>query len=503
MFDASSRHPNRYAVRGASALPGDRSPAGLFDRRGFLQWTSCGLGGAALLHLLSGDRALRAAPVPGEADDPPPHLPPRAKRAIHIFLCGGLSQVDSFDFKPSLEKFHGKSLTSDERPDVFFGQVGLLRKPDWEFRQRGQSGLWISELFPELAQVADELTVIRSMHAETSNHTPATFQANTGFRLNGFPTVGAWLSYGLGNETEDLPTYVVIPDTRGQPAGGSINWSNGFLPARHQGVQMKSKGAAIADLTPAVPIAEATDSESRRFLAEINRQHLNARGGSDELSARIRAYELAARMQLAVPEVAALERETRETQTAYGLEQPETSDFGRSCLLARRLLERGVRFVQLFSGGAFGSPRINWDAHENVVQNHGQEAGRIDRPLAALLRDLRQRGMLDDTLVICTSEFGRTPFTQSADGVLGLGRDHNQNGFSVWMAGAGLRPGMAHGATDELGYKAVENRVSWYDFHATVLHLLGIDHERLTFYHNGIKRRLTNVHGEVVRDVLA
>jgi uncharacterized protein (DUF1501 family) len=217
----------------------------------------------------------------------------------------------------------------------------------------------------------------------------------------------------------------------------------------------------------------------------------------------MRAYELAARMQLAVPEVAALERETRETQADYGLDQADTTEFGRSCLLARRLLERGVRFVQLFSGGAFGSPRINWDAHENVVMNHGQEAKRIDRPLAGLLRDLRQRGMLDDTLIVCTSEFGRTPFTQSADGVLGLGRDHNQNGFSVWMAGAGLKPGTVYGATDELGYKAVENRVSWYDFHATVLHLLGIDHERLTFYHNGIKRRLTNVHGEVVRDVLA
>ncbi len=471
-------------------------------RRDFLSWPAYGLGSAALLSLLGRQGLLHAAAVPGEAADPSPHHPARAKRAIHIFLCGGLSQVDSFDYKPQLERLHGKSLTEDERPDVFFGQVGLLRKADWSFKQRGQSGLWVSELFPHLAEVADDLTVIRSLFAETSNHTPATFQANTGFRLNGFPTLGAWLSYGLGNETEDLPAYVVIGDTRGQPAGGSINWSNGFLPARHQGVQMRSKGAAIADLVPAAQIAAETEFASRQLLGEINRRHLAAHGARDDLSARIRAYELAARMQLAVPEVTALDRETEQMHTLYGLDRPETSDFGRSCLLARRLLEKGVRFVQLFSGGAFGSPRINWDAHENVVQNHGHEALRIDRPVAGLLRDLKQRGMLDDTLVIFSSEFGRTPFTQSADGILGLGRDHNQNGFTVWLAGAGLKPGIAYGATDDIGYKAVENRTSWYDLHATILHILGADHERLTFYHNGIKRRLTNVHGEVVHGIL-
>lgn len=473
------------------------------NRRDFLSWVSAGLGGAAFLSLLARDRLLDAAAVPGEADDPPPHLPAKAKRAIHIYLCGGLSQVDSFDYKPDLAKHHGKPLAAAERPDVFFGQVGLLRKNDWEFKQRGESGLWVSELFPHLAGIADELTVIRSMVAETSNHTPGTFQANTGFRLNGFPVMGSWLSYGLGSEADDLPAYLVIPDTRGQPAGGSINWSNGFLPARHQGVTIRSKGTAIQDLIPARPVAPDVEQASRALLAEINRRHLAARGESDALSARIRSYELAARMQTAVPDVAALERETQATHDMYGLHQPETADFGRSCLLARRLLERGVRFVQLFSGGAFGSPRINWDAHENVVQNHGQEAKRIDQPVAALLRDLRQRGMLDDTLVIFSTEFGRTPFAQSADGVLGPGRDHNQNGFSVWLAGAGLKHGTAYGATDELGYKSVEQVVTWHDFHATILHLLGIDHERLTFYHNGIRRRLTNVHGTVVKGILA
>lgn len=474
------------------------------NRRDLLTWTGGGLGSIALASLLASDRTVRAAGVPGEADDPPPHFPARARRVIHICLCGGLSQVDSFDYKPELAEFHGKSLAASERPDVFFGKVGLLRQSDWKFRQRGQSGLWISELFPQLAEQADELTIIRSMKAETSNHTPATFQENTGFRLNGFPVLGSWMSYGLGSDADDLPAFVVIPDTRGVPAGGSINWSNGFLPARHQGVTMRSRGTTIDDLFPAESIPPATEKASRRLLATMNERHLQRRGTNDALSARIRSYELAARMQLAVPEVSDLDNgETQATHALYGMDREESADFGRSCLLARRLLEKGVRFVQLFSGGAFGSPRINWDGHEDMRRNHGREAGRVDQPVAGLLRDLRQRGLLDDTLVLFTSEFGRTPFAQSKDGVLGTGRDHNQNGFSVWMAGAGLKHGFAYGNTDPVGMRAVENVVTWYDFHATVLHLLGIDHERLTFYHNGIQRRLTNVHGHAVHDVLA
>lgn len=491
----------------------------LFSRRGFFSWTKTGLGGAALANLLLRSGNVRAEIVSGEAPDPPPHLPAKARRVIHVVAFGGVSQVDTFDYKPELAKHHGQSLGGDERPDVFFGQVGLLRKNDWEFRQRGDSGLWVSDLMPHLASVADELTVIRSMWAETSNHTPATFQEFSGFRLNGFPTMGAWLSFGLGNETDDLPTYVVIPDTRGLPAGGSINWTNGFLPARHQGVVIRSRGVPIDDLRPAREISATTEAASRALLKQLNERHLRDTApagladvaeedlarvpGHDALAARIRSYELAAKMQLAVPEVSDLASETEATQAAYGLHAPATSDFGRSALLARRLLERGVRFVQLHAGGAFGSPRINWDGHEDMRVNHSQEAGRIDQPLAALIRDLRQRGMLDDTLLLFTSEFGRTPFTQSAAGVLGAGRDHNQYGFSVWLAGAGLKHGLAYGATDDVGWKAVENRVSWPDFHATVLHLLGINHERLTYYHNGIQRRLTNVHGEIIRGILA
>jgi hypothetical protein len=351
--------------------------------------------------------------------------------------------------------------------------------------------------------VADELTVINSMLADSANHTPATFQQNTGFRLNGFPVMGSWLSYGLGAETDELPAYVVLPDARGLPAGSTINWSNGFLPARHQGVTLRTRGAAIDDLFPARKIAPATESASRDLLGALDRLHMERTGGNDALAARIRSYELAARMQLAVPRVTDLSKEPRAIRERYGLDNADTADFGRSCLLARRLLEAGVRFVQVFSGGSFGSPRINWDGHEDMKVNHGQEARRVDRPTAALLRDLRQRGLLDDTLVLFTTEFGRTPFAQSASNVVGKGRDHNMYGFSVWLAGAGLKHGLAYGATDEIGWKSVEKVVTWPDFHATVLHLLGIDHERLTFYHNGIRRRLTNVHGEVVKGILA
>jgi hypothetical protein len=414
-----------------------------------------------------------------------------------------MSQVDTFDYKPGLIRAHGQSLQSSERPDVFFGQVGRLRQPDWTFRQRGRSGLWVSDLFPHVAQVADELTVINSMYAETSNHTPATFQENSGFRLNGFPSLGAWLSYGLGSTCDNLPAFVVIPDVRELPPGGAINWSNGFLPARHQGVAIRSKGAAIDDLFPATPVAPDAERATRDLLEAMNERHLGEHGGSDVLSARIRSYQLAAKMQLAVPEVTDLAGETAATHALYGLDRAETQDFGRSCLLARRLLERGVRFVQLFSGGTFGSPRRNWDGHEDMRFNHGQEAARLDRPVAGLLTDLRRCGLLDDTLVLCTTEFGRTPFTQSAADVVGKGRDHNQYGFTVWLAGAGLKHGITYGATDEVGWKAVEKPVHWNDFHATVLHLLGIDHERLTYYHNGIRRRLTNVAGRVIEDILA
>ncbi len=430
------------------------------------------------------------------------HHRPVCRRVIQIFLCGGLSHLDSFDYKPALEQYHGKPLPSSEQPETFFGRVGLLRKNDWAFRRHGEAGLWVSDLFPHLATCADELTVIRSMVADSANHTPATFQANTGFRLNGFPVLGSWLSYGLGAEADDLPAYVVLPDPRGLPAGSTINWSNGFLPARHQGVPFRTKGNPIDDLFPRGDYDPEVERDTRDFIGALNQRHRATRPES-ELEARLGSYELAAKMQLSVPAVTDLSGETAATQSAYGLDRPETAEFGRSCLLARRLLEQGVRIVQLFAGGSFGSPRINWDGHEDMRENHSQEALRVDQPTAALLRDLRQRGLLEETLVLFTTEFGRTPFTQSAAETVGTGRDHNMYGFSVWLAGGGLKHGLSYGGTDDVGWKAVDRPVPWHDFHATVLHLLGIDHERLTYYHNGIERRLTNVHGEVRHEWLA
>jgi hypothetical protein len=471
------------------------------SRRRMLNFSTGSLTGTALASMLLRDGVVRAEIVPGEAQDVPHHLP-TAKRVVHLCLCGGLSHLDSFDYKPELARFHGKSLEASERPETFFNQIGLIRKNDWEFRQRGQSGLWMSDLFPHLAERADDLTIVRSMVAESANHTPATFEENSGFRLNGFPVMGSWISWGLGCETDDLPSYVVLPDGRGLPAGGTINWSNGFLPAQHQGTAFQVNGAAIRDLFPAREVAAQQERASRDLLSRMNQRHMELVGVEDSLQARIRSYELAAKMQLAVPEVTDLNQETEATRALYGVDREETADFGRRCLLTRRLLEHGVRFVQLFSGGSFGSPRINWDGHEDVRENHSREAGRMDQPVAALLKDLKDRGMLQDTLVLCTTEFGRTPFTQSSEFVVGAGRDHNMYGFSIWMAGGGLKPGTAYGSTDEIGWKTVEKPVHWYDYHATVLHLLGIDHERLTYYHNGIQRRLTNVHGEVVRDLL-
>ncbi len=465
------------------------------DRREFLNWSACGLGATAALHLLLRDGTIAAAGT---------HHAPKAKRAVQISLVGGLSHVDSFDFKPLLTRHHGQRLQTETKPDVFFGQVGLLRKNDWEFKPRGTSGLMVSELFPHIAKVADELTVIRSMTADSANHTPALFVLNSGFQFNGYPSLGGWLSYGLGTIADDLPAFVVLPDGRGEPNGAASNWTSGFLPAQHQGVVFRGGESPVRDLFPAKPVPTGEERDSRAFLETLNGMHLQRSGGEGDLAARITSYELAARMQLAVPAVADLSRESDKTKALYGIDRPETADCGQRCLLARRLLEKGVRFVQVYSGGPIGgNPRTSWDAHENVKENHGIEAARIDQPVAALVADLKQRGMLDDTLVLFTTEFGRTPFTQSGANTVGTGRDHNKYAFSCWLAGAGLKPGTVFGSTDEIGWKVADHPVAWHDFHATVLHLMGIDHEKLTYYHNGIRRRLTNVHGEVVRGILA
>lgn len=435
-----------------------------------------------------------------------PHFEPKARHVIHIFLGGGLSHVDSFDYKPELETYHGQDMPeSFGHADVFFGKVGRLHKSHYAFKRRGESGLWVSDLFPSLAEVADELTVIKSMVAETANHIPGIFQANTGFRQMGFPAMGSWLSYGLGTENEDLPAFVVLPDARGNPnaAGGPFNWASGFLPAEHQGVALNTRGGPpVLDLQPASGASAQTQRARLELLKQLDAIHLEEQTQTDPLTARVRSYELAARMQAAIPEATDFSSEPEHITKLYGLDRNECRDTGRNCLIARRLIERGVRMVQLWTGDG-----VSWDAHENITgdgyKSHTGEARRVDHPIAGLIRDLKSRGLLDTTLVMITTEFGRTPFAQADRGKLSKGRDHHPQAFTNLLVGAGLKKGFAHGGTDAVGYASVESPVTTYDLHATVLRLLGIDHERLTFYHDGIQRRLTNVHGHVVDAILA
>ena len=470
------------------------------NRRHFLFTSACGFGGVALSWMLANE----ASGASSAASPYAPHpgmFPARAKRVIHICALGGVSHLDTFDYKPELENRHG--MEAGRSFDTFFGQPGKLLKSPFAFRQHGASGRWVSELLPHIASCADDLTFIHSMRSRSSNHTPATFLMNSGFTFNGFPSMGAWMSYGLGSENQDLPAFVVLPDPRQLPAGGAINWTNGFLPAVHQGVAFRSGGGdAIPDLATPKNVSPDQRAASFRLLQKINGDFAAANPSESALSARIRAYELAAQMQLSVPELVNLDGETEATKRLYGLdhENTATAGFARNCLLARRLSERGVRFVQIFNGGQFGSPRINWDAHEDLVGNHRSQALVMDQPVAALLKDLKARGLLEETILLWTTEFGRTPITQ---GVNGKGRDHHQHGFTIWMAGAGLQPGTAFGATDEIGYDAVQHPVQFYDVHATLLRLLGIEHTKLAFRHNGVDRRLTDVHGEVIEGVLA
>jgi hypothetical protein len=463
------------------------------SRRRFLFDASLGLGSVALSWMLGNES--RAASEGGG-----PHFRPKVKRVIQVFAGGGMSHLDTFDYKPELVKRHGQPLDIKGKITPFFGQPGKCLKSPWTFEKRGRSGQYVSSLLPHIAECADELTIIRSMVAKSANHTPATFQMNSGYTMNGFPAVGAWLSYGLGTENENLPAFVVLPDPRGMPAGGAINWTSGFLPAAHQGVCFRTKGEVIPDLLTPAELSAADRDAGRDFLARLNREDQTEHPGDSTLEARIRSYELAARMQSSIPEALDLAGESKATRELYGLDQEVTSGFGRNCLMARRLIERGVRFVQLYHGGAFGSPRINWDAHEDLVENHTNQAVTLDKPVAGLIKDLKARGLFADTLLLFTTEFGRTPFTQGENG---KGRDHHNLSFTCWMAGAGLKPGFGYGASDEVGYHVAENPVTIYDLHATVLHLLGIDHKRLTYYYNGLQRRLTDVHGTVVQGILS
>jgi hypothetical protein len=479
------------------------------DRRHFLTHLGSGLGGIALLSLLA-EQQLRAAehtPIrPRIQPEAPlaarsPHFPARARRVLHLFCSGACSHLDTWDYKPELIKRHGQPLPGGADLVTFQGAQGDLNRSPYTFRPRGQCGKHLSDLLPRLADLADEMCFIHSLTARSNTHGPAEYQMNTGFTLEGYPSMGAWVSYALGTANRDLPAFVAIPDPRGVPQIGPANWSNGFLPAVFQGTAFTAD-KPIANLVSAKRLAPEAERDTCDFLKLLNEEHLKQHPGDTELSARIAAYELAARLQLSAVEASDLTRESKATRALYGIDHADRTiaGFGRNCLLARRLLERGVRFVQVFNGAyAMGEGVGNWDGHRQLKTDYDRHGPILDQPAAALLIDLKARGLLQDTLVVWSTEFGRMPTFQKG----ARGRDHNPKGFTVWLAGAGVKAPFSYGATDEFGYKAVENVATIYDFHATILHLLGLDHERLSFYHNGNERRLTDVHGHVLKEILA
>ena len=467
------------------------------NRRRALWQLGGGLGGIALAQMLGGE-ALAVQPTGADLNGGLHHRA-KVRRIVQLFMNGGVSQMDTFDYKPKLEAQHGKK--------VDFGVAaaatsvpGAVMKSPFEFKQYGQSGRWVSSVFPHLAQSVDQMAFLMAMASKTNVHGPASYMQNTGFISPGYPCMGAWISYALGRISDDLPAFVVLPDHRGLPYNNAGTFSAALLPAAHQGVILKPNDRVpMANLHPpefAEHVTPNSENDGLKLLDQLNRGHLVDRPGDSRLEARIEAYELAARMQISAPQVFDLSKETRQTHTAYGLDDETTAPFGRNCLTARRLLEQGVRFVQVWSG--MGGAAKNWDNHSDIVNELPFIARSVDQPIAALLTDLKQRGLLDDTLVIWTSEFGRMPFTQGA-----TGRDHNGGTFVTWLAGAGVKAGTAHGQSDEFSFQAAEGKTYCYDLHATILQLLGIDHERLTFLHNGIDRRLTDVHGHVIHGILA
>ena len=460
----------------------------MLNRRDFLRFGGTGLSGIALLSLLA-EESRR------------PHFSPRAKNVLVIFASGALSHIDAWDYKPELIKRHGQPLPGTDKLITFQGENGNLARPHWEFRPRGQSGKMLSDMLPQLAGLGDDLCFIHSMTAKSNTHGPAENQMSTGFTLDGFPSMGSWVSYALGSECHDLPAFVAIPDPRGIPQVGPNHWNSGFLPAVYQGTAFNAD-KPIPNLATPKEVTARGEAGTRDFLKFLNDEHLKHHPGDSELSARIASYELAAKMQLSAAEVADFSRESDATLNLYGARDANKlkAGFARNCLLARRLIERGVRFVQLFNGAyAMGEGVGNWDGHKKLKEQYDVHAPILDQPCAALITDLKARGLLDSTLVAFVTEFGRMPtFQKDASG-----RDHNPHGFTVWLTGAGVKRAFSHGATDEFGHRAVTDVCTIYDLHATILHLLGLDHQRLTFYHNGVQRRLTDVHGQVISEILA
>lgn len=485
------------------------------SRRGFFESVAGGIHGAALAYLFNrdffGSSQLLAQAAAANSESPgrtmfdltpkTPHFPPKAKAVIHLFMNGGPSQMDLFDPKQELDKHHGQSYFQKIAGEVESpGSAGALMRSPFKFSQHGRSGMWVSELMPHLARHVDDIALIRSMHTTILTHEPAIYKIQSGRMLPGYGCLGSWAVYGLGTENQSLPAYVVLDDPLSLPVNGVENWQSGFLPPVYQGIRFRSTGSPVLNLKPEVEQPPDVVRLERDLLARLDRIHLQKRSGNPALEARISTYELAARMQLAASDALDLSQETPETLELYGLKDKQTESYGRRCLIARRLVERGVRFVQLYINGQI------WDNHTNIAADLRSACDRTDKPVAALLQDLKQRGLLNETLVVWGGEFGRLPIAQlpGDKDVSKAGRDHNKNAMVTWMAGAGIKPGVVHGSTDEIGLAAAEDKVTVQDWHATILHLLGLNHEQLFFDRHGLKEKLTSVFDtHLIKGILA
>ena len=471
----------------------------LLERRDFLGNVATALAGIGLGHLVGND--LSAADPAWQSGRGLTHHAPKARRVLQVFCPGAASHMDLWEHKPALEQLHGKPLPGEENLVSFQGKNGPLMKSPWPFAPAGESGKMFSSMLPHMSRHADDIAFIHSMTSKTNTHGPGCIFMNTGHATEGFPSAGAWMSHALGSANDNLPTYVAIPDIRGEPPNGKANWSNGFLPARHQAIVLSTQ-QPIRNLKRPADVSSSEEAASRELLTFLNTRHARANPGQSELSARIAAYELSGRMQLSAPEVSDLDSESAAVHKLYGTDDPNKlkAAYARNCLLSRRLLERGVRYVNLYcasrASGVDGL--LNWDAHKTLKSDYERHCPIFDQPTAALLTDLKRSGLLDDTLILWTTEFGRMPTRQEGT----EGRDHNPDGFTCWMMGAGVKGGVSYGATDDFGRRAVEDVTTVWDFYATVLHLLGFDHTKLTWYHNGLDRRLTDVHGRRIDQIL-
>jgi hypothetical protein len=482
-------------------------PSAYPSRRAFFRRAGGGFGLLALAGLLDRQGMLAAAEDERNLHPLAPrrsHFPAKAKAVIWLFMNGGPSQVDTWDYKPELEKCDGKELKGfDHKTGFFTDQVGPLMKSPFKWQRHGQSGTWVPEIFPNIAKHVDDLAFIHSCYTETNNHSPALFQINTGMSRMGFPCVGAWVTYGLGSENQNLPAFVTMYDTlgRGLPKGHASNWGAGFLPGIYQGTALNPQGSPIDNLNRDAAMSDRQQRRQLDLLHRLNQDHERRNEGDSELTARVESFELAYRMQMAAPGALDVNKESETVKRLYGLDNPKCAHFAKQCLMARRLVERGVRFVQIYSGGM--ENERSWDGHTDIAANHRQFAGETDIPVGGLLTDLKARGLLDSTLVIWGGEFGRLPLAQRSKNGAQTGRDHNPHAFTTWFAGGGVKGGVHYGETDEIGHKAAVDRVAVHDLHATILHLLGLEHTKLTYKYNGRNFRLTDVYGNVVRQIIA